>query len=92
MELIKQVKPSEMVKLEMREVDGRLIGRASLFLIFNDLHEYPYGLLEDVFVEEEFRSGGYGTKLMQEIISLTQEKKCCKLMTQSHYSKPHIHE
>lgn len=92
MKITKQTKPSEGIKIEFKTDDDKIIGRAWLFLIFNDLHEAPYGLMEDVFVNEEFRSGGYGTKLVEEIISLAQEKGCYKLVAQSRHSKPHIHE
>ena len=36
-------------------LDDKIIGRAFLFIIYNDLHQKPYGLLENVFVEEEYK-------------------------------------
>lgn len=48
------------------EKDGREIARAFLVPIFNQLHKKPYGLLEDVFVEEEFQGMDSGTKLVLE--------------------------
>jgi len=92
MKINKIVKPSEMIKIEMTDDLGIFVGRASLFLIFNDLHKEPYGLLEDVFVEEKFRGQGYGTKLVQEILSLAKEKKCYKIIAQSRHTNTKVHE
>ena len=30
---------------------GKVVGRAFLYVMTNDLHKRPFGLLEDVFVE-----------------------------------------
>jgi len=38
------------------------IGRAFLYIMHNDLHKRPHGLLEDVFVEESSRGEGTGNK------------------------------
>jgi len=92
MKIEKIIKPSEMIKIEIKDELGHSIGRASLFLIFNDLHDRPYGLMEDVFVKEEFRGNGYGTQLVREIITIAQEKDCYKLVAQSRHSKPLVHE
>ena len=43
-------------------------GRATLFLMTNDLHPEPFGLLEDVYVNESFRNEGLGTYLVKQII------------------------
>ncbi|MEM0481233.1 MAG: hypothetical protein QXQ14_03595 [Candidatus Aenigmatarchaeota archaeon] len=40
------------------EKDGKEIARCCIYLIYNDLHERPYALLEDVFVDENFRNEG----------------------------------
>ena len=49
-------------------LDDKIIGRAFLFIIYNDLHQKPYGLLEDVFVEEEYRGKGIGKELVKRVI------------------------
>ncbi len=71
--------------------NGREVGRAYLFLMYNDLHQEPFGLLEDVFVEEAYRSKGIGTKLVKHVISAAKEKKCYKLICTSRYSRPQVH-
>jgi len=92
MEIKQEKKQSEMIKIVIEDDDGKFIGRVSLFLIFNDLHKQPYGLLEDVFVEEEFRSDGYGTKLLKEAIEVAKEKGCYKLIGQSRHFKQKVHD
>jgi GNAT superfamily N-acetyltransferase len=58
----------------------------------NDLHDAPFGLLEDVFVDELQRSGGLGTALVREVISAAQELGCYKLIATSRTSRPKVHE
>lgn len=60
--------------------EGKEIARAWLALIPNDLHPKPYGLLEDVFVEEKYRGKGYATRLVKEVIARAKELGCHKLI------------
>ena len=61
--------------------EGVEIGRAYLFIIRNDLHEKPYyGLLEDVFVAEEYRGRGIATDLVKEVIGEFRRQECYKLI------------
>ncbi|HLC89223.1 MAG TPA: GNAT family N-acetyltransferase [Candidatus Nanoarchaeia archaeon] len=71
--------------------EGKEIGRAYLYLIHNDLHREPFGLMEDVFVEEEYRGQGLGTKLTKAVIQ-EAKKHCYKLICTSRHSKPKVHE
>ncbi len=81
----------EAIKLTATE-DGKIAGRAFLYLIYNDLHEEPYGLLEDVFVEEAFRSRGLGTVLVKAVIEEAKARKCHKLIGTSRHSRTEVHE
>ena len=72
-------------------LDGQVVGRAFLFLITNDLHDEPYGLLEDVYVDEAARGQGIGKALVAAVISEAQEKGCYKLITQSRHGKDLVH-
>jgi GNAT superfamily N-acetyltransferase len=49
--------------------EGAEAGRAYLYLMNNDLHDEPFGLLEDVYVEEKARGSGVGSLLVREVIS-----------------------
>ncbi len=91
MEIKKTEKQSKAIKLEMEE-GGRVVGRAFLYLIYNDLHTEPYGLLEDVFVEENGRGKGIGTALVKEVIREAKERGCHRLIACSRYSRPEVHQ
>lgn len=83
--------PSQAVKFTL-ERDGTVIGRAYLYLIYNDLHDAPYGLLEDVFVEEPYRGQGIGTQLVQAVVDEAKARGCCKLIGQSRFGREKVHE
>ncbi|HMO01689.1 MAG TPA: GNAT family N-acetyltransferase [Oligoflexia bacterium] len=70
----------------------REVARAYLYLMNNDLHQEPFGLLEDVFVDEKDRSAGLGKKIVQTVIDKAKELGCYKLIATSRYSRPQVHE
>ena len=72
--------------------DGVEIARAYLYLMHNDLHAAPFGLLEDVFVEENARGSGIGSELVKEVLKSAKEKGCYKLIATSRDSRPKVHE
>lgn len=74
------------------EEDDQEIARGYLYIIYNDLHEEPYGLLEDVYVEEEYRGKGIGTDIVEEIIQEAKDQGCYKLIGTSRDSRPQVHE
>lgn len=79
------------VKLEALE-DEAIIGRAYLYLIYNDLHEEPYGLLEDVFVDEAHRGKGIGSELVKYVIEEAKKQGCYKLIATSRFEREDVHE
>ena len=72
-------------------VDGTEVGRAYLYLMSNDLHSEPFGLLEDVFVDESVRGSGIGTALVNEVIDCARQSGCYKLIATSRASRPKVH-
>jgi len=74
------------------EEKGKILGRAYLYIMFNDLHQEPFGFLEDVFVEEANRGKGIGTKLVEEIIKEAKREKCYKIICTSRYKKDEVHK
>ena len=68
------------------------VARAYLYVMTNDLHDAPFGLLEDVFVAESERGGGLGTALVNEVIAAAREAGCYKLVATSRASRPKVHE
>lgn len=91
MQLKKTLKKSQAIKIEA-EKDGQVVGRAYLYLINNDLYEKPYGLLEDVFVEDSERGQGTGTELVKAVIEEAKYRGCIKLIGCSRYSRPNVHK
>ena len=71
--------------------DGE-IARAYLYVMSNDLHTAPFGLLENVYVDESQRGSGLGTKLVEEVIAAAREAGCYKLITTNRTSRPKVHE
>ena len=78
------------VKIILEE-NGRKIGRGFLYLLHNDLHDEPFGLMEDVFVEEAFRGKGYGEKIITAIVEEARKRGCYKLICTSRFSNERAH-
>jgi GNAT superfamily N-acetyltransferase len=79
------------IRFSISGADGE-IARAYLYLMTNDLHDAPFGLLEDVFVAESERGSGLGTALVNEVIAAAREAGCYKLIATSRASRPKVHE
>ena len=72
--------------------DGEEVGRAYLYLMYNGLHDRPFGFMEDVYVDEAVRGEGIGTELVKEIVHKARELNCYKLIATSRTSRPQVHE
>jgi GNAT superfamily N-acetyltransferase len=70
---------------------GQEIGRIYLYILTNDLHAEPYGLLEDLFVSEAYRQKGIGKKLVTAAIAEAQSRGCYKLLATSRHERTEIH-
>ena len=89
---IKQIEKNTVgIKFYVEE-DGVELGRAWLYIIHNDLHIEPYGLVEDVFVAEDQRKKGVGGKILEQIIIEAKKRKCYKLIGTSRMSRDVVHE
>lgn len=60
-------------------------------MLRNDLHEVPFGLLEDVFVDPEARGHGIGPELVQAVIEEARAAHCYKLIATSRRERPAVH-
>jgi len=74
------------------EYNSKEVGRCFLYLIKNDLHVEPYALLEDVYVDENFRGEGIGTELVKKAIELAKELNCYKIIATSRFEREKVHE
>lgn len=79
------------VKIILKQ-NGNIVGRAFLYLINNDLHQQPYALLEDVYIEEEYQGMGNGTKIVQLAIQKAKELECYKIIGTSRNSREKVHQ
>ncbi|MEK6951099.1 MAG: GNAT family N-acetyltransferase [Nanoarchaeota archaeon] len=72
--------------------EGKEIARLRLYFIENDLHQQPYALIEDLFVQEEFRGQSLGRKLMLAAIEEAKRNGCYKILATSRQEREKVHE
>jgi predicted GIY-YIG superfamily endonuclease/predicted GNAT family acetyltransferase len=80
------------LKIIIANQENQELARAFLYIMQNDLHERPFALLEDVFVESENRGQGLGTQLIKKAISEAKRLNCYKLIATSRYQRRKVHE
>lgn len=73
-------------------LEGKEAGHVRLYLIRNDKHRRPYGLVEDLFVEEVFRGKGVATSLMRSLMTRAMGENCYKLIANSRRENEHVHK
>ncbi|MGF1590921.1 MAG: GNAT family N-acetyltransferase [Pleurocapsa sp.] len=91
MNLEKQNFDAKGIRISITENDLE-VGRAYIYLIQNDLHDRPFGLMEDVYVNESYRGKGIGSELAKKVIETAKESNCYKLIATSRISRPKVHE
>jgi len=91
MKLQKSVQASKAIKIFIKD-GAKEVGRAYLYLIKNSLHKRPYGLMEDVFVDEKMRKHGLGSRMIKEIFKEAKKRKCYKLIATSRMNRPKVHK
>lgn len=62
------------------EDEGKEIGRVRLCVFKNELHPQPFGLMEDLFVEEVYRKQGLGKKLVEALVERARVEGCYKII------------
>jgi len=67
------------------------VGRVFLYVLKNDLRPRPFGYLEDLFVDANYRKQGIGTKLIEEAIRLAKTNKCYKIVATSRHESENVH-
>lgn len=73
-------------------IDNKETARAFLYILFNNLHEEPFGFLEDVYVNESLRGQGVGTQLLNQVIDEAKKRECYKIVATSRYNRPEVHK
>ena len=89
-QLRRVIKQSRAIKFEVRQGD-KTIGRVYLYIIKNDLHKQPYGLVEDLFVDETMRGQGVGRMLLEAAIAEAKKRKLYKLVITSRMARTEVH-
>ncbi|PIR04318.1 MAG: GNAT family N-acetyltransferase [Candidatus Magasanikbacteria bacterium CG11_big_fil_rev_8_21_14_0_20_39_34] len=74
------------------EEDGKTVGFAFVVIIQNNRHKEPYALLENVYVDPEYRGKGYAKELLKSIMKKVKELDCYKFIATSRYSNEGVHE
>ena len=72
--------------------NGAEVGRAYLYLMHNDLHNQPFGLMEDVYIDQAYRGQGVGSNLVKQVIKLARAASCYKLIATSRNARPKVHD
>ncbi len=91
MEFKKEViKNADAIKLTCWE-GGLCVAGMYLYLIRNDSHEEPYGLLEDLLVKEEHRKKGIGSALVKEALAEAKRLGCYKVIGTSRLARENVH-
>lgn len=72
--------------------NGTEMGRVRIYFIGNDLHDKPYALIEDLYIDEAYRGQSLGTKLMQAAIEEAKKAGCYKILATSRYSREQVHQ
>jgi GNAT superfamily N-acetyltransferase len=78
------------IKFSAQE-NGQEVGRTYLYILYNDLHAEPFGFLEDLFVEEQYRSQGIGRVLIESALAVAKEQKCYKVICTSRHGREELH-
>jgi GNAT superfamily N-acetyltransferase len=68
------------------------IAHVYLYLLTNDLHQEPFGFIEDLYVEESHRGQGLGTQLINHVIQQAKAHNCYKLICTSRHARDQIHK
>jgi GNAT superfamily N-acetyltransferase len=91
MDILRTAAKCEGVRLSI-DRDGKQAARAFLFLMWNALHEAPFGLLEDVYVDESLRGQKLGTEVVKAVIAEAKARGCYKLIATSRHARPRVHD
>ncbi len=79
------------VKLTAVE-NSQVIAWGYLYVIYNDRHPEPYGMIENVYVEQEYRGQKLGTKILNDAIQEAKDRGCYKIIMQSRHGKDDVHK
>lgn len=89
--ILKKKQQQNAIRLSAHE-NGEELGALYLYLIKNDSHKEPYGLLEDLFVKEPYRKRGIGSALVTEAVGECKRLGCYKVIGTSRMARKEVHQ
>ncbi len=92
MQVKKEIKKDAFAVKIILEENDKILGWAYVYIMFQDRHPEPYAYLENVYVEEKYRSVGLGSKLVQLAIEEAKNQGCYKIIGTSKMEKTGVHE
>lgn len=72
--------------------EEKVIGWVLLYIISNDRHDEPYAFLENLYIEEEYRKQGLGSRLVLAAIEEAKKRNCYKIIGTSRIFKESVHK
>jgi ribosomal protein S18 acetylase RimI-like enzyme len=73
-------------------LDGTLeVARTYLYILRNDLHEQPFGYIEDVFCEPAYRGRGLVSRLHEMAVAEARRRGCYKIVLSSRKGRADVH-
>lgn len=89
---IKEIESVDSVSIKLIvEEDGEMQGWCYIYVLKNDLHDKPFALLENVYIDEKHRSRGLGKQLVGRAVEVAEAKGCYKIIGTSRHEKPGVH-
>ena len=72
--------------------NGKEVAHTYLYIMANGLHERPFGLMEDLFVDENYRGRGIAGSLINRVIDEARRQNCYKLICTSRHGNEIVHK
>lgn len=83
-------RPASCVRIAKSDDQGE-IARVWVYFIRNDLHDRPYALIEDLFVEPRARGRRLADEIMREAHDAARDNDCYKVVAASRHDRPWVH-
>src|SRR6056297_1689324 len=83
---------SKGIRFSVQDQKSQELGRAYLYVMYNYLHDQPFALIEDVYINEKVRGRGLGKNLIKSMINVAKRENCYKIIATSRYSKSKVHK
>lgn len=77
----REIMNDKLMKIIVVELEGKLVSSCVLIIIRNLTRgARPYGLIENVVTQSDYRKNGYGKLVLQKAVETARENDCYKVM------------